>query len=71
MPNPGYNPSGKSSEELQGLDTDARLPGAPFFKQSLTLTSAWLSNYIHYKVCGVLLILSQTSTGQPLKFGNE
>ena len=33
MPNPGYNPIGESSEELQGLDTDARQPGAPFINK--------------------------------------
>ena len=42
----------------------------PFYKHGLTLIPAWIRNCIHIK-CGMkLLIHSQTSTVQPLKFGN-
>ena len=43
----------------------------PFNSNGLTLITAWIINYIHYKVWMELLIHSQTSTVQLLKFGNE
>ena len=52
---------------------EAALSWGPFYLHSLNLLPAWISNYIHYKECecGIITLThSQTSTVQPLKFGN-
>ena len=43
----------------------------PFYWHGLTLIPAWISNYIHYELRDNILIHSQTSTVQPLKFRNR
>ena len=43
----------------------------PFYWHDLTLISAWIRNYIHYKVSDKLFIHSQTSMVAPLKFGMD
>ena len=42
----------------------------PFNYNGLTLIPAWISYHIHYEMWMKLIIHSQTSTGQPLEFGN-
>ena len=43
---------------------------SPVYKHVLTFIQAWISNYIHYKEWDKLLIHSQFSAVEPLKFMN-
>ena len=43
---------------------------SPFYHNGLTLNQAWTGNHISVKYGMKLLTHSQTSTVQPLKFGN-
>ena len=56
-------------KQILSLISDAMTWGLSY-QYGLTLIPAWISNYIIIK-CGMkLLIHSQTSKVQPLKFGN-
>ena len=58
-------------ENDQRIYNDKEITKGPIYWHWLTFISAWISNYIHYKVCEIILLIhSQTSTVQPLKFGN-
>ena len=43
----------------------------PFYQHALTPIPALMINNIHYDVCDELFIRSQSSSVQPLKFGNR
>ena len=36
---------------VTGLSVGHHDTGDPFYTHGLTLISAWISNYIHYKIC--------------------
>ena len=62
-----YSTKGRHNEMSQRISCFTL---SPFHQHGITLIPTWISNRNHYKVWVKLVIHSQTSTVQPLKFVN-